>query len=265
MKNVDMKKVFARREVIGAGAIGVAYLMLPEGCGGSSPDKSDAGSPDSTAPEGGAADAQPEATLPDATTVDGGGACKQDDWTRPISIMKTGIAIKGTAYAFQDPRFADLYFGADQLLLINPLRGSGYVAMSGVCSHRGCTPQYFSTCVYSDPDGGIPQCSVPDASDGGEEADTDVDAADAGSEAEAAEAGSDGAADAEEGTELLTDVLFCPCHQSVFNALNGKAIKGPALATGDLQILDTCVGGGYVFVTIPCNPGAPYACEPGTP
>jgi Rieske Fe-S protein len=266
MKNVDIKKVVARREVIGAGAIGAAYLLLPEGCGGGSPDNPDAGLADGASNDSGAQDA---ATLPDATLVEGGGNCKQTDWTRPISIMKAGIALKGTAYGFKDPRFADLYFGGHQILLIHPLTGSGYVAMSGVCTHMGCTPTYFARCLFTNPDGGVPECSVPDggsdaedeagAETDAEEAGSDAEVADAGSEAEGVEAGSDGASDADSGenAKLLTDILFCPCHKSVFNALNGRALSGPAVFTGNLQILDTCVGGGYVFVTIPQNPVAP--------
>jgi Rieske Fe-S protein len=44
-------------------------------------------------------------------------------------------------------------------------------------------------------------------------------------------------------------VLFCTCHGSIFSAVTGEVINGPA--QGSLQLLDVCVGGGYVFVTIP--------------
>jgi nitrite reductase/ring-hydroxylating ferredoxin subunit len=266
MKNVDIKKVFARRELIGAGAVGVAYLMLPEACGGGSSGTADAGPQDSMAPEAGdagAGDAEDASSLqdaePDATLVEGGGDCKQTDWTRPISIMKAGIALKGTAYAFTDDRFLDLTLQGNRILVINPLKGSGFVAMSGVCTHEGCSPKYFSTCIFSKP-GGIPQCVAEDAGDGGEDGSgggSDAETLDGGSDAESAEAGADGSTEADGGSEVLTDVLFCPCHRSVFDATNGDALSGPALGAGDLQILDTCVGGGYVFVTIPKNPGAP--------
>jgi Rieske Fe-S protein len=223
--------------------------MFPEGCGPGASSGSDAGLLDATAP-----DAPPEATL-----VEGGGDCKQDDWTRPISIMKAGIAAKGTAYAFTDSRFVEIASGSgeDRILVINPLTGDDYVAMSGVCTHMGCCPQYFATCLYSVGEG----CSVPEsgaAHAGDSEAGTHSNS-DAGSDGES-DAESDGPSDAASdddaeggGTTVMTDVLFCPCHGSVFNAKNGHAIAGPALLSGDLQLMKTCVGSGYVFVTIPNN------------
>ena len=140
--------------------------------------------------------------------------------------MKAGIALKGTAYAFTDPRFSDLFFQDDRILLINPLTGTGYVAMSGICTHEGCSPEYFAKCIHSDSDN---VCTAPEGGTG------DVDA------------GGDA------GTMLLTDVLWCPCHQSVFDAKTGVATMGPAVASGNLQVMKTCVGGGYVFVFIPDN------------
>lgn len=237
MKIPEKEKVLARRELIGASVVGAAYLMLPEGCGGGTSGGSDAGLRDSTA------DAPPEATL-----VEGGGDCKQDDWTRPISIMKAGIAAKGTAYAFTDARFVELAgSGEDRIIVINPLTGDGYVAMSGVCTHMGCCPQYFATCFYSVEEG----CSVPEsgAADAGEsEAGTHA-SPDAGSDGES---GGDDEAEGG-GTTMMTDILYCPCHGSVFDAKNGHALAGPALGSGPLQVMKTCVGGGYVFVTIPDN------------
>jgi Rieske Fe-S protein len=241
-----------RRQVIEAGVAGAALLVLPEACGSTSGNEvvTDAGGHDATHPDATAKDAAPPPMdandEPDATLVDGGGACEdmQTDWTRPISIMKAGIALKGTAYAFTDTRFADIYFDEDRILLVNPLTGSGYVAMSGVCTHQGCSPNYFSQCIYSSAEGlcTAPEGGVPEA---GPDAEADADSPDAAK---------DSGADAEAGADqLLTDVLYCPCHGSVYNALTGVAIYGPAVITGNLQLMKTCVGGGYVFVFIPNN------------
>jgi Rieske Fe-S protein len=249
MKIPEKEKVLARRELIGAGVVGAAYLMLPEGCGGGPSGSSDGGLLDSTAPD----------APPDATLVEGGGDCKQDDWTRPISIAKAGIAAKGTAYAFTDSRFVEVAgSGQDRILVIHPLTGDGgYVAMSGICTHMGCCPQYFATCFYNVEEG----CSVPEsgAADAGDSEGGSHPNSDAGSDGEAdaeSEGPSDAASDDDAeggGTTVMTDVLFCPCHGSVFNAKNGHAIAGPALGSGNLQVMNTCVGGGYVFVTIPNN------------
>jgi Rieske Fe-S protein len=241
-----------RRQVIEAGVAGAALLVLPEACGSNSGNEllPDAGGHDATHPDATGKDVAPPPMdaneEPDATLVDGGGACEdmQTDWTRPISIMKAGIALKGTAYAFTDPRFFDQYFAQDRILLINPLTGTGYVAMSGVCSHEGCSPNYFSHCIYTNEGQGL--CTAPD---GG--------VPDAGPDAEAPDAAGDSGPDAEAGAEqFLTDVLYCPCHGSVYNALDGTPISGPAVMTGPLQLMKTCVGGGYVFVFIPNNTDA---------
>jgi Rieske Fe-S protein len=281
----------ARRQVLGASVAGATLLVLPEACGGNgSSTDVEAGPRKDAALEASPKDAAEE---PKPTLVDGGGDCKQDDWTRPISIMKTGIALKGTAYAFTDARFSDLVFGQDRILVINPLTGSGYVAMSGVCTHNGCSPEYFVKCKYATSglnEGRCTAAPVETGSDGGTDGDTDAPtesgaATDGGADAVAesgADTGPDGTADAradkdseseveasseagdasdagdadEEGgaTELLTDVLWCPCHNSVYDALTGVALSGPATQTGNLQILKTCIGGGDVFVTIPQNP-----------
>jgi Rieske Fe-S protein len=247
MKVPEDKTPLARRQVLGASVAGAALLILPEACSSSSDDTVTDASTDvhkdvttgdvtmDTAPP--PIDAPEE---PDATLVDAGGSCKQDDWTRPISIMKAGIAMKGTAFAFTDERFTDTAWFHDRILVINPLTGSGYVAMSGVCTHRGCCPQYFPKCLYNTSTQVCTEASVPDA---GIEA-----SAEGGSEAGNGDAGGDA------GTEILTDVLWCNCHQSVFSALDGSNISGPAFSMGPLQLFQTpCVGGGYVFVTIPDN------------
>jgi Rieske Fe-S protein len=178
--------------------------------------------------------------------------------------MSAGIALRGTAYAFTDDRFLDLTLQGNRILVINPLTRPGYVAMSGVCTHEGCSPFYLAKCLYSVPDGGTPQCAVPD-SDAGKEGGTEAGQEDAGAETgmpdRESDAGSDDASDADidadENEMPLTDILFCPCHQSVYNAITGVPLLGPATLTGSLQILETCVDDGYVFVTIPRNPGAP--------
>jgi Rieske Fe-S protein len=52
---------------------------------------------------------------------------------------------------------------------------------------------------------------------------------------------------------VLSDVVHCTCHGSLFSALDGSVLSGPGgnpLATG-LEVLPTCVGGDFVFVDIP--------------
>jgi Rieske Fe-S protein len=254
-----------RRQVLGAGVASAALIVLPEACSSSS-ETADGGldashdarkdvSPD--VQKDASSDTTPE---PDATLVDGGGACEseQTDWTRPINIMKAGIALKGTAYAFNDARFIDETQQGNRILVINPLTKDGYIAMSGVCTHRGCCPQYFSRCLYSTPESSdTPQCvAFTEPADAGPDASFDASA-----DAPEPDGGyADGGA-----PQPLFDVLFCPCHQSLYDALNGKALAGPAVATGDLQLMKTCVGGGYVFVFIPQNPGGPViptSCSP---
>ena len=58
-------------------------------------------------------------------------------------------------------------------------------------------------------------------------------------------------AEEEEGGVTYQDVLFCNCHGSIFNALDGTVIQGPAGTP--LQILKTTVSGGVVAITIPKN------------
>jgi len=254
-----------RRQVLGAGVVGAALVVFPEACSSSS-EPTDGGIDakvdvtkdvqKDTAPADTAADVEPDATL-----VDGGGACEsqQTDWTRPINIMKAGIALKGTAYAFEDPRFSDMAFQEDRILVINPLTGNGYVAMSGVCTHMGCCPQYFKQCEYTTP-GGVGLCVAPSEVDGGIEGGPDSGAADAPDAV--ADAESDAASDGGP-PQLLTDVLWCPCHGSIYDAKTGEAIDGPAVSTGSLQTMKVCVGGGYVFVFIPDNgfgPGTAPMC-----
>jgi Rieske Fe-S protein len=104
-------------------------------------------------------------------------------------------------------------------------------------------------------------CQVPDA---GSSADASGDASSDATSDASADANRDASADAnrDAGTDaggsassgfqpgqILKDVLFCTCHGSIFNALTGMPIQGPA--SEPLPLLDVCVGGGYVFVTIP--------------
>lgn len=45
------------------------------------------------------------------------------------------------------------------------------------------------------------------------------------------------------------DVVYCSCHGSLFDALDGSVLQGPS--GHGLPLLTTCEGGGYVFVSIP--------------
>jgi Rieske Fe-S protein len=256
-----------RRQVLEAGVAGVALAVLPAACSSTTESSTDAGTDvkhDSTPHDAPPPDVTPKDSAgdvydPDATLVDGGDMCEseQTNWTHPINIMKAGIALKGTAYAFNDPRFSDRYQQLDRILVINPLTGTGYVAMSGVCTHAGCCPQYFPKCIYSTPESTytaqclpLPDGGLPDAGPDGGIPDGSIETPEGGY----VEGGS---------PELLTDILFCPCHQSVYDAKTGMAIDGPAVSTGDLQIMNTCVGGGYVFVFIPDNGKEYGVMEPG--
>jgi Rieske Fe-S protein len=51
------------------------------------------------------------------------------------------------------------------------------------------------------------------------------------------------------GGKTMTDVVYCSCHGSIYNALDGAVLRGPA--TRGLQVLQNCVSDGFVFVEIP--------------
>jgi Rieske Fe-S protein len=126
----------------------------------------------------------------------------------------------------------------------------------------GCCPEYYPACSYNTSDR---SCSVPDTDGGSPEAGATEAGSDAASDAaldspspdtgspDAGDAATDAASDEDGGSVSYTDILYCPCHGSVYDAKTGEAIYGPATGTGNLQIMKTCVGGGYVFVFIPDN------------
>jgi Rieske Fe-S protein len=177
--------------------------------------------------------------------------------------LKEGLDSPGTSFAFTDTRYLDSFCSQSRIILINPVTKTGYVALSGSCTHNCCDndppgsggPIYMPLCqIFADANSlsGL-GCQVPDAGSSGD-ASSDG-SADATSDA-SADANSDASADAGGGAspgpqlgQILNDVLFCTCHGSIFNALNGEYIQGPART--NLRQLDVCVGGGYVFVTIP--------------
>jgi Rieske Fe-S protein len=167
---------------------------------------------------GGPADASADV----GRALDTGGTCPAAEYARSVSISSAGIAKQGTSYEFSDSCYKDPHCGQDRILLIHPLTKDVYVAMSGSCTHKCCDntggeggPTYHPSFVV---DGG----STNEAG-----------AADASSEA---------------GT-VLEDVLVCSCHGSMFSALDGAVLGGPA--TEPLQLLSTSESGGNVVVEIP--------------
>jgi Rieske Fe-S protein len=275
----DEGLILARRQVLGVGVAGAALVVLPEACGSSvnseAPDAGvDGRTADTSAGDGaedgadgaemeGAVDASPEP--PDATLVDGSGSCVQTDYTHPVNILKEGLDSPGTSFAFTDTRYLDPACSQSRIILINPVTKTGYVALSGSCTHECCDnavgsggPTYMPQCQVI-ADGATFSglgCQVPDA---GSPTDASSDAsADAAGDA-SADASHDASTDAGGGAsgglqpgQILKDVLFCTCHGSIFNALTGAVLQGPAAT--NLPLLDVCVGGGYVFVTIPPVP-----------
>jgi Rieske Fe-S protein len=281
----DEGLILARRQVLGVGVAGAALVVLPEACGSSgnaaTSDASVDGQTTDTSTgnggEDGAADAEMEAAVdaspepPDATLVDGSGSCVQTDYTHPVNILKEGLDSPGTSFAFTDTRYLDPACSQSRIILINPATKTGYVALSGSCPHECCDndplgsggPTYMPLCqIFADAASfsGL-GCQVPEAGSSADaSSDASVDAtsdasADANRDASAdasRDAGTDAGGGASSGFQpgqILKDVLFCTCHGSIFNALNGEFIQGPA--NSNLQQLEVCVGGGYVFVTIP--------------
>jgi Rieske Fe-S protein len=265
-RHEDEGLILARRQILGVGVAGAALVVLPEACGSSgnpaTPDAAvDGQSTDTSTGNGGedgAADAEMEAAVdaspepPDATLVDGSGSCVQTDYTHPVNILKEGLDSPGTSFEFTDMRYVDPVCGFGRIILINPVTKTGYVALSGSCTHNCCDndptgsggPIYMPLCqVFADAaaNAGLGCEAPPDA---GPSADASADAAgDASTDA------GGGASSGRQLGQILKDVLFCTCHGSIFNALTGMPIQGPA--SEPLPLLDVCVGGGYVFVTIP--------------
>jgi nitrite reductase/ring-hydroxylating ferredoxin subunit len=216
----------ARRQLLQAGAATAALLATPGGCKGAPPGAlGDAGGgamrPDARTESDARMDARPSRSsdadlpdAPDATLAPESGSCVQTNYTRPVSIVAAGIAAPGTATAFFDDRYLDPVCSGSRILVIHPTTGEAYVAMSGVCTHLCCD--------LTGGEGGpsyVPSYSLPD---GG----------------------------------VLGDVVQCTCHGALFSAKDGSVLSGPGgnpLATG-LEVLPTCEGAGFVFVTIPARP-----------
>jgi Rieske Fe-S protein len=260
-----------RRRVIEAGVAGAALLVLPEACGSSTGDGQGDASMDATTPKDGPTKMDSPMKMdtggPCKTDfVDAGGSCAQSDQTAAINIVKAGLDQPGTSYEFSDCRYVDKACCDDRIILIHPTTKMGYVALSGACPHECCDrsggsggPTYMPICrlsVDNDILGGF-DCNVGDAgtSDGGSDAGSEAGSeagADGGADA-ATDAGTDAKADSGSGGphagQVLTDILYCTCHGSIFNALTGAVINTPA-QTG-LAKLDTCEADGWIFVTIP--------------
>jgi Rieske Fe-S protein len=135
----------------------------------------------------------------------------QTGYTRPVSIASAGLTEPGTSTAFFDERYLDPVCSGSRVLVIHPTTQTACVALSGVCTHL--------CCEFTGGEGGPEYAPTFPGPEGG----------------------------------LLTDVVHCTCHGSLFSALDGSVISGPGgnrLATG-LEVLPTCEGGGFVFVSIP--------------
>jgi Rieske Fe-S protein len=218
----------ARRQVLQAGITGAALLATQGACeeaprsfigdeGGSEGDpgpQADTAAPveaGADSREEGPRDAGSSDAPPEATLVGDSGSCTQTHYTHPVSILGAAIDMPGTSTAFVDDRYLDPVCSASRILLIHPVTREAYVALSGVCTHLCCD--------FTGGEGGPSYLSTYTRVDGG----------------------------------VLTDVVFCTCHGSLFSALDGSVLSGPGgnpLATG-LEVLSTCEGGGFVFVSIP--------------
>jgi Rieske Fe-S protein len=130
---------------------------------------------------------------------------------------------------------------------------TGYVALSGSCTHNCCDndppgsggPTHMPVCqVIADAanPSGLACQAPPDA---GASADASSDASvDASTDA------GGGASSQPQPGQILKDMIFCTCHGSMFSAVTGALLNSGPASVG-LPLLDVCVGGGYVFVTIP--------------
>jgi Rieske Fe-S protein len=258
----EPSKSIARRQVLGAGVAGAALLVLPDGCSSGS-----AGSGDASG------DIKP--------LLDAG--CPAAGYTKRLSIADVGVAKQGTSYEFSDSCYADPFCFQDRILVIHPVTKDVYVAMSGSCTHQCCDntegsggPKYYKTLSIEEEagapapeagpveggtaeagdaathDAGIVDAASRDASDGGT---AEAGTMDAGThdatihDAATADAGAPDAEDEGGITVTYTDVLFCDCHGSIYSALDGTVIRGPASQT--LQQLKVSESDGNLIVTIP--------------
>jgi nitrite reductase/ring-hydroxylating ferredoxin subunit len=253
------EKRLARRQVLGVGVAGAALAIIPEACGSGS---------------GGPGDASSDMK----SGMDTGPACTAADYSRQVNITDAKIAKPGTSYEFSDNCYSDPFCMQDRIILVHPVTKNAYIAMSGSCTHECCDnvdgtggPKYYASFVVTE-EAGVPE--------GGEEAGSDATVHEGGAhEAGSLESGAleggpheggglesglpeggdhdagihdAGVADGEEeGGVTYQDVLYCDCHGSIFNALNGHVIRGPAGTP--LQILKTSQSGGVVVITIPKN------------
>jgi Rieske Fe-S protein len=247
-------KPLARRQVLGAGVAGAALLVIPEGCssGGSAPDAS--------------ADVK--------RMMDAG--CSPAEYTKQLDIASVGITKQGTSYEFSDVCYSDPFCFQDRIIVVHPVTKDVYIAMSGSCTHECCDntegsggPKYYKTFVVEEeggaPEGGPDEGGPAEAGDAGKHDAASHDASEASaSEASALDASTHDAtvhdagtpdtstpdAETEGGISMTyTDVLFCDCHGSIYNALDGTVIRGPASQT--LQLLTVSQSDGSLIITIP--------------
>jgi Rieske Fe-S protein len=224
-------------------------MVIPEACGSSS---------------GGSGDASSDMK----SAMDSGPSCTAADYSRQVNIADAGIMKPGTSYELSDNCYSDPFCMQDRIILVHPVTKNAYIAMSGSCTHECCDnvdgsggPKYYATFVVAE-EAGVPE--------GGEEAGPDATVHEGGAleggsheggglESGTSEGGGHdgGIRDAgipdgdEEGGVTYQDVLYCDCHGSIFNALNGEVIRGPAGMP--LQILKTSQNAGVVVISIPKN------------
>ncbi len=209
MRSDDPKPV-ARRQILGAGAAGAALVLLPEGCGSAS-GPADAGGPHDSGHDAAPPDAR------DANEAGGGGDAPTDAGSDAGSCAMTS-----------------------KTLAVN-------IAKEGIMAAG--TAAYLSDNRYSDPACSLQNIIVIHPAT----MEAYVALSGACTHACCAGKGFGPTYYAKLGPPYLPtmheDVLFCGCHGSAYNALDGSVIQSPAFSP--LQKLDTCEASGFVFVTIP--------------
>jgi Rieske Fe-S protein len=183
--------------------------------------------------------------------------------------MQAGIAKQGTSYEFTDSCYMDPNCSQGAIILVHPVTKDVFVAMSGACPHLCCAhvdgnpgPAYYA--AFPPPmDAGAPSTEAGSSEAGISEAGAESGATDGGpTDGGTHETGSPDAGDSDAGM-VMQDVLYCDCHGSIFNALDGTVIQGPAMEP--LQLLKTTESGASVLIEIPDNGSTGSGTGPGAP